>query len=102
MALYIKEQSKFSSSKVMFLYGMLIRVSREIIVFWWYRVVSPSTPRMATTDTLNTQPKSSKRAMYMQRFYHVMRAGGLIAARRREKRRDKPLINLNRYYQEIR
>lgn len=61
------------------------------------RIVTFTSPGMAACNSFCSQPKTFNGAMYLQRFYHIMRTGRFVAAVFREDGRDKPLI---KFYQD--
>lgn len=67
----------------------------------WHGVNTPSVPRMATADALDSQPHTAHYAMRLYRFHSILAAGGIITATCWRQGRDKALIETNRCYYQL-
>jgi hypothetical protein len=56
---------------------------------------------MATADALDTHPTAFENTIFEHRFYHVLAAGGCIAARRRRQRGDEEPVEIDRQKKNI-
>jgi len=60
-----------------------------------YGIVTMSSPRVATANTLHTQPKTFERSIFFKSLNGILGTGGNEAAFRSKQRRKNPLIEFD-------
>ena len=60
---------------------------------WWNQVRSAFVERVTSAEAFEPQPYAFRGAMYFDRFTHVLGAGRIITAGRRQKRRYQTLVS---------
>lgn len=65
----------------------------------WNRIVSRSSPGVATQDSFGPKPESDKRPMNFDSLNCIFRAGGVVPARCRSQRGYSIFVNINRHQQ---
>lgn len=66
--------------------------------FWWYRIITFTTPGMAAANSFDGEPASLEKAVNFQCLQSIMRAGWFVSAVFPQPRRDEKLIELYQYH----
>jgi hypothetical protein len=71
---------------------LILYLSLALYFFWWNRVITRFSPRMATQNAFNTQVTSFEKTVNLQRLNHIGGASWFKPARGWQEGRNRHLV----------